>query len=78
VTGEERGVPVEGWALCERGGLRESEKGADLKVRHYKESRELGEGDDGVSETWRMIAGNWITVKVQYLGTYHSNETRGS
>ena len=25
-----------------------------------------------------MIAGNWITVKVQYLGTYHSNETRGS
>jgi len=37
-----------------------------------------GTGGFAVGETYEMIAGNVITVKVQYLGTYHSNETRGS
>jgi len=38
-------------ALCGRGGLREEEKGTDLKVRHYKHNKQLGEGDEGVGET---------------------------
>jgi hypothetical protein len=75
---EEGGVPVEGLTLCWRGGLREEEKGTDLEVRHYKHNKQLGEGDEGVGETQGMIARNWITVKVQYLDTYHSNETRES
>ena len=50
---EEGSVPVEGLALCGRGGLREAEKRADLKVRHYKPNKELGEGDEGVGETLR-------------------------
>jgi len=37
--------------VCELGGLLEWEKCADLQVRQYKDSRELGEGDDGVGET---------------------------
>ena len=37
-----------------------------------------GTGGFAVGETYGMVAGNWITVKVQYLGTYHSNVRRGS
>jgi len=50
---EEGSVPVEGLALCGWGGLREVEKRADSKVRHYKPYKELGEGDEGVGETLR-------------------------
>ena len=48
---EEGGVPGEGLALCGLGELREEEKGTDLKFRHYKHNKQLGEGDEGVGET---------------------------
>ena len=44
------------------------------------EAENLWKGRGGLicERNMGMIAGNWITVKIQYLGTYHSNETRGS
>jgi hypothetical protein len=61
---EAGGVPVEGWALGRRGGLPECEEDADLKVCKWKGSRELSGREAGASETWEIIAGRWITVKV--------------
>src|SRR5579859_433618 len=63
---------------CVRDDTLEQEKSTDLKVRHYNGKRNRAGGRAGVGGAWGMVAGNWITVKVQYLGTYHSNETRGS
>ena len=41
----------------------EEERGTDLKVRYCKHNQELGEGDEGVGETWGMVASEYRKVK---------------
>ena len=67
------GGTLKGWNVGRFESFRRT-KGRDGHFRG--EGR--GTGGFAVGETYGMIAGKWITVKVQYLGTYHSNETRGS
>jgi len=67
------GGTLKGWNVGRIESFRRT-KGRDGHFRG--EGR--GTGGFAVGETCGMIAGNWITVKVQYLGTYHSNVRRGS
>jgi hypothetical protein len=63
---------------CVRDDTLEQKKSTELKVRHYKGKRNREGGEMGVGGAWGMVAGNFITVKVNYISNYHSNETPGS